>query len=87
LVLLQRNNRTVASNSPYTFLACCGTTVPLLAQTVFTRLGCIVDKIIILIIKFGLREGKKGAKRRPKAEAGPQHSSYTTETHKASALR
>jgi len=80
------SDRTVTSNSPYTFLACCGTTLPLLDQTLCTTLGCIVDKIIILTIKFGLREGKKEAKRRPKAEACPQHSSYTAATHKASAV-
>jgi len=81
------SDRTVTSSSPYLFLACCGTTLTLLVHTVSTRLGCIVDKIIILTIKFGLPEEKKGAKRRPKAETCPQHSSYTVGTHKAFALK
>jgi hypothetical protein len=44
-----------------------------------------LTKIITLIIKLGPREGKEEAKWRPKAEACPQHSSYTSGTHKASA--
>jgi len=59
------SDRTVTSNSPYAFLACCGKTLPFLVQTLVTRLGCIVDKIIILTIKSGYVKERKRQKEAP----------------------
>jgi hypothetical protein len=50
---------------PITLLGLLWNNFNFIVHTVFTRLGCIVDKIIILTIKFGLPEEKKGARLKP----------------------